>query len=315
MMLAMTVNEHLSTFHGLPVATFEVDQPVEPVAWRLTTTRSMTATESFAALWQRFLAKVDTESVTALVIGEWGDVYNSGDADSAIALMVATKDKLPALTGIFLGDIVVEQCEISWIKQGDVTPLLTGFPALTQLAIRGSDGLRLQPVQHAALRTLWFETGGLPVSVLRAVAESELPVLRELRLWLGVEDYGADWQLSDLAPFVDGKRFSALRYLGLQDSEEQNDIARLVATSAVLSQLETLDLSLGTLTDEGASALLEADLTHLKTLDLHHHFLSDEMMRRLRDALEPAGVQLDLSEVEEPDEYEDEIYYYTAVAE
>jgi hypothetical protein len=68
---------------------------------------------------------------------------------------------------------------------------------------------------------------------------------------------------------------------------------------AVLARLEELDLSLGALGDEGAAALLAGQpLTHLKRLDLHHHFMSEDMMQRLWAAL--PGVEVNLDEQEVP---------------
>ncbi|MEV4253029.1 leucine-rich repeat domain-containing protein, partial [Spirillospora sp. NPDC049652] len=66
------------------------------------------------------------------------------------------------------------------------------------------------------------------------------------------------------------------------------------------AQLETLSLGMGVLTDAGAEALLSGQpLTHLKTLDLTHHFLSDAMMERLRTSLD--GVRVVLDDQEQPD--------------
>ncbi len=53
------------------------------------------------------------------------------------------------------------------------------------------------------------------------------------------------------------------------------------------------------LSDTGAAALLSGQpLTHLKRLDLHHHFVTAEMATRLREELEPAGVRVDLSDAQ-----------------
>lgn len=68
-----------------------------------------------------------------------------------------------------------------------------------------------------------------------------------------------------------------------------------------MAQLRVLDLSNGTLGDEGGAALLDGQpLTHLERLDLHHHFMTEQMERRIAQALEPHGVRVDLSEREEP---------------
>jgi hypothetical protein len=308
----MTIHEHVKTFHGLPVTDFDTKKkrPAGPTAWRVFV-GTYGADVEFAEQWTSFLDTVDPASVTALVIGPWGQEVFDEAADPVIQAIADAHDRLPALTGIFLGDIIMEEAEISWIHQGDITPLLTAYPRLTELVVRGSEKLKLDPVRHDALQFLRFESGGLPGEVVRAVAGSTLPALRELSLWLGVGDYGATWRQTDLAPILAGSALGALRHLGLQNSDQQDDLARWVAESAIVRQLESLDLSMGTLTDEGAEPLLA--LTHLVDLDLHHHYLSDEMVERLGEAL--PGVRLDLSERQQPDRYDDEVSYYTAVAE
>ncbi|MEV6868291.1 hypothetical protein AB0M44_45840 [Streptosporangium subroseum] len=66
----------------------------------------------------------------------------------------------------------------------------------------------------------------------------------------------------------------------------QGEIAGAVARAPVVAWLESLALSMGALSDEGAEALLSGrSLTHLHKLDLHHHFLSRDMAKRLAVAL------------------------------
>jgi hypothetical protein len=90
-------------------------------------------------------------------------------------------------------------------------------------------------------------------------------------------------------------------------------VAAALAAAPIVARLEVLDLSMGMLTDAGATALLTGQpLTHLRKLDLHHHFLSEPVMQRLRDELTEAGVEVDLSEAGDP---EDEDERYIAVSE
>ncbi|MFE4518520.1 STM4015 family protein, partial [Kitasatospora sp. NPDC056783] len=263
-----------------------------------------------------FLGAVDTTRVSALVIGRW----SPDEPDSfrgPMEAIIAAAGRLPALRALFVGDITFEECEISWIQQCDVTPLLAAFPRLAELVVRGASedwegkgGLLLEPLRHEALKALRFEAGGLPGAVVRSVTGSDFPALERLELWLGVPGYGGDATMADLAPFLDGTRFPALRHLGLQNSEFQDDIAAAVAHAPVVARLESLNLSMGVLTDQGATALLEGQpLTHLRSLDLHHHFLTEEMQQRLRQAL--PEVELDLSEAGKPDDQ----WRYVAVAE
>ena len=45
--------------------------------------------------------------------------------------------------------------------------------------------------------------------------------------------------------------FPKLQYLGISDSEIQDELAEVVVNSRYMNQIETLDLSNGTLTDKG----------------------------------------------------------------
>ncbi|GLW05187.1 hypothetical protein Misp01_03170 [Microtetraspora sp. NBRC 13810] len=266
----------------------------------------------------RFFTRVDTTRVTAVVAGDWGDCYTES-SKTFVSRLAASAGRLPGLRSLFFGAISSEEAEISWIQQSDITPLLTAFPRLERLEVRGGSGLRLNPVRHDALRILRVETGGLPGEVVRAVGACDLPALEHLELWLGVEEYGGDATVTDLGPILTGERLPSLRHLGLQNSEIQDDIAAAAASAPVVARLESLNLSMGVLTDTGAEALLSGQpLTHLRRLDLHHHYLTDAMMTRVAAAL--PGVHVDLSEQEEPDlEDEDdedgEVWRYVAVSE
>jgi hypothetical protein len=146
--------------------------------------------------------------------------------------------------------------------------------------------------------------------VVRAVGRADLPALEHLELWLGTEQYGADTTVADLKGIFAGKGLPALRYLGLRNSEIADAIARALARAPVLERIEVLDLSLGNLGDEGAEALLaNPGVARLKKLDIHHHFVSDALMAQL-DAL---GIEVDVSDPEEPDE--DDRGRYIAVSE
>ncbi|MFJ9952395.1 STM4015 family protein [Kitasatospora sp. NPDC091207] len=311
----MTVNKHCGEFHGLPVLDFsgEADEarawPAPgAAAWRLAVRYG--ASTGFDGLWKAFLDTVDPAGVRALLVGPWW-TRDYDSVGATLATILRDADRLPALEALFLADVTYDECEISWLEMSDVTAVPAAFPHLTELVVRGGNGLALTPFRHDRLKALRFETGGLPGTVVRAVAGSELPALERLELWLGVDEYGGDSTIDDLTPFLDGARFPALRHLGLQNSEYQDEIAAAVAHAPVVARLESLDLSMGVLTDEGATALLEGQpLTHLRALDLHHHYLTDELQQRLRDAL--PGVAVDLSDAEDEDDPEDR---YVAVAE
>ncbi|MEV4628502.1 STM4015 family protein [Micromonospora sp. NPDC049523] len=296
----MTINTHLTEFAGRPVVVFDPEEelPADPgaVAWRLTAEYD-TSGEDFAGLVEQFLGKVEPASVQALIVGQWGSAY---EEKAPVELLVGLAARLTGLRALFLGEMTFEECEISWIQQTDVTPLLVAYPELETLRVRGADGLVVTPTRHEALRELAFESGGLPAAVVRAVGECDLPGLTHLELWLGTDNYGGDATVEDLAPILAGTRLPALTYLGLRDAEIADPVAAALAGAPVVARLQTLDLSLGILSDTGAAALLAGQpLTHLRRLDLHHHFVSEDMAARL--VAELPGVEVDLSDVQEAD--------------
>ncbi|NED15922.1 STM4015 family protein [Streptomyces sp. SID9124] len=297
--------DHLHELLGLPAVDFQSGPDAGPrpaadaAAWRVRIDAyedEGTWEEEFNA----FLEEVDPAGVRALIIGQWGESYEE-KSSYPIGLVIAAADRLTSLEAVFVGDLTMEEAEISWIEQSDVTALLTAFPALVELGVRGGSELVFPATKHERLRALTIETGGLPREVVRGVLDSELPALERLDLWLGVSAYGGDVAVSDLAPLLSGTRFPALHHLGLRNSEIENEIAAAVASAPLVARLKTLDLSCGTLGDEGAAALLEGQpLTHLDVLDLHHHFLTEPMERRVTETLAPHGVRVDLSERCEP---------------
>jgi hypothetical protein len=209
-------------------------------------------------------------------------------------------------------NITYEESEISWIGQSDVTLLLDAFPDLEQLRIRGGTGLNLGPARHENLRILIIESGGLSGGVVRTIAGATFPKLEYLELWLGSDYYGGDATLDDLAMILSGAAFPALKYLGLRDSEKADEIAAGLADALILGRIEVLDLSLGNLTNEGALALLSGNrLGGLKKLDIHHHYVSDEVI----DGLKALGIEVDANDRQEPDTYGGEIHRYIQMSE
>ncbi|MFD5589693.1 MULTISPECIES: STM4015 family protein [unclassified Streptomyces] len=318
----MTIGDHLQELYGLPAFTFPQsgDKPDLPaasaVAWRIESD-TYDAEEDWTEVFARFCAAVDTTGVRALIVGAWEDAYDTAPT-AIIEALLAARDRLPALRALFLGDMTGEECEISWINQTDVSALLAGFPELEEFGVRGGEDLGWTALRHEGLRRLTVQTGGLPVAVVRGIGASDLPALEHLDLWLGTSWYGADSEAADLAPLLSGERLPRLRHLALRNSEIQDEVAAAVASAPVVARLEVLDLSMGTLSDEGATALLAGQpLTHLKKLDLHHHFMSEALAERIRQTLEPAGVEVDLDRdgADEDVDTDGTVHRYVAVGE
>jgi predicted DNA-binding WGR domain protein len=285
-----------------------------PVIYRIgqTFTEDYDEKQSLTDNLAAFLAEPAAASAQGLVIGSWGG-FDSEEQNSApiVEALVAARDKLPNLRHLFLGDIVTEENEVSWIQQSDVSPLFEAYPRLEEFRVRGSNALSFGTLKHKNLKTLAVETGGLPVRVLREICAAKLPALEHLELWLGEENYGWDGTVEDLQPLLSGKLFPKLRYLGLRDSAIADQVAAAVARAPVLKKVRVLDLSLGNLSDEGARALLASPaVAKLEKLDIHHHFVSDEVVAQLK----ALGIEVDAGDHKEPWDFDPD-YRYIAVGE
>jgi hypothetical protein len=230
--------------------------------------------------------------IKELIIGAF-ELESSENSDVVVEKLIGLNSTFKNLKAIFLGDITFDECEISWIQQSDMAPLLNAYPQLEHFQVRGGDGLRFSDLRHDNLKTLIIETGGLYPATLSDVLSAALPKLERLDLWLGSENYGFESAIEDFEPIFSGTKFPALKHLGLMDSEIQDEVAIAVSESAVLKQLETLDLSMGVLSDKGGEALLNsADVKKLSFLNLRHHFMSDNMMEQLKGL----GIKINLDE-------------------
>jgi Leucine Rich repeat len=306
----MGIHQHAESFIGKPVVDYKAEigiaDPIDTI-YRLSV--EYDSETSIVDLLSQFVADANVSKVTGLVIGMW-DADDS--SQSVVDLLVNAHQQLSSLSALFLGDIIEEENQISWIQQSDVSPLLTAYPQLEYLQIRGNDGLSFGELKHDRLKTLIVETGGLAVERVREICDSHLPQLEHLELWLGTDDYGGDVAIEDLAPILSGGLFPYLQYLGLRDSCIADRIATAVANSTILVRIKVLDLSLGNLGDVGAMALLASPfISQLKKLDLHHHYMSEALVKDLAKL----SIEVDVSDEQEADKDDDEEYRYIAVSE
>ncbi|MGC4117323.1 MAG: WGR domain-containing protein [Myxococcales bacterium] len=150
---------------------------------------------------------------------------------------------------------------------------LDGLPA----AFGGLRTLQLQAGSLAVdrlgvpgLRQLQLRSAGMDRRTLAMLGREDWPELTSLGLWLGSPRLGCDVQLEDLSPLLVPERFPKLRKLAVWASPFGSDLAEAVTASPLVAQLESLDLSLGTLGKRAAQHLRAnaATLAHLRRLDL-----------------------------------------------
>lgn len=264
-------SEHATTFAYRKVENFDPQIGItDPVgtAYALRVPRLWSEDENITDKLEKLLQDPSASSLEALVFGYW---YNT--SSSVVDALVAAHKQLTNLKAVFIGDIEDRENMISSIAQSDISPVLAVYPNLEVLQVRGGQGLAFSPWWHDKLKALTIETGGLSRQTIAQICVLELPALEYLELWLGRDEYGGDSTIDDVMPIISGK-FPKLRYLGLRNSEYSDEIALAVVQSPLIDHLIELDLSMGTLGDEGAEALLNCPaINRLDTLNVADNFL------------------------------------------
>jgi uncharacterized protein (TIGR02996 family) len=227
---------------------------------------------------------------------------------------ISKAGKLESLRSLFIGDFEYpDENEISWVAVGNVAKVLPVAPKLRELHLRGAE-ISLGALEHPTLESLLIETGGLPGSAVASVGKCKLPELRRMEVWLGTDEYGGSGKIGQLKPLFEGSGVPKLEHLGLKNSDFEDDIAIALSKSQLLARLRSVDLSMGTMHEPGAQAILaNVDaFRHLAELDLDRNFIPDELAKQLKKALK--GI-VSVDDQEEPDDWDDEPHYYTSVGE
>ena len=258
-----------------------------------------------ATMVEEILADPEFPQVTQLIIGSWGSACED-DCQEILDGIRANKDKFAHVESLFVGDMDYEECEVSWILQGNYSDFWEAMPQLKELTIKGSMDLVLGDIVHQNLEALTIICGGLPVSVIQSIKKAKLPGLKKLVLYIGIENYGFDGNKDTIKALLEESDFPKLEYLGIEDSEIQDELVQVDLESKYMKQLHTLDLANGTLTDKGGELLLGKlpSYPNIKVLDVHYHYMSEEMEEKLK----ALPIEVDTSESNEPEEYRGEIW-------
>nr|MBP3598725.1 STM4015 family protein [Eubacterium sp.] len=265
---------------------------------------------------EEILADPELPGLSEVIIGCWGESWDNS-AQAIIDGIIENKDKFSHIKSLFVGDMDFEECEVSWIEQGNYEGLWAALPQLEKLTIKGSTNLSLGKIEHENLKSLEIICGGLPKDVLASIGESKLPNLEKLALYIGVEDYGFDGDISDIKGMLDKSDFPKLKALGIKDSEIQDEVVEVVMACKYIDQVELLELCYGTLTDKGGEILLNELPKHknIKMVDLEYHYMSEKMMDQLDDMMEANDMDIQMSDPQEEEEWDGEIWRYPMLTE
>ena len=176
-----------------------------------------------------------------------------------------------------------EEHDISWTGIDDLSDLYPTLPNLRVLELQGG-GIELgSAIALPELRVLALRSGGLPARAIESITASELPHLEELSVWFGDSDYGGSESVAVALPLLEASPRPSLRRLGLANAMFTDDLCDRLPSAPILAQLTHLDLSLGTMSDDGARRLLRSReaFAHLEHLDVRGNGLSGARCREL----------------------------------
>src|SRR5262245_2213955 len=123
-------SELLDEYYNLPVVTFEKAGDWKGPAYAYRLREDYEDDVPIGEKLQLLLTQKGADQLTALIIGAWGGSCEGGDSSEIVASVAATAPRLPSLKAIFFGEMTYEECELSWINQSDVSPLLRAYPNL-----------------------------------------------------------------------------------------------------------------------------------------------------------------------------------------
>jgi len=213
----------------------------------------------------RFLRELYISSPTA---------RGSGDEVALLHAALEEAGPRPTLQRLGLVDSGVETYPLA---AGPLRPFAWLYPRLRALDVQ-ADAFELDAgPPFGALEELALRTCSR--AVLRGLGATAWPALRQLDLWIG-RGVAAQDVLALLTP----ERFPRLTMLGLKNLAFADELCAALPGLALAPRLEWLDLSLGTMTDAGADALLRAwpRPGRLRAIGVEGNFLSPAATRRLR---------------------------------
>jgi uncharacterized protein (TIGR02996 family) len=202
-------------------------------------------------------------------------LWLSSDYAGIIAALAQARP--PALRDLFIADFVFpDEAEMSWTSLGDVAALWPALPRLEKVILQAGS-FELGTIAAPMLRHFEVRTGGLSAQSIASICNARWPMLETLNIWFGDEGYGAEGTIESIAPILDGVGLGRLKHLGLMNCAFADDICAALGASRIVKQLDTLDLSMGTMSDDGAQGLARdpATFAHLTKILLADNFLDD----------------------------------------
>lgn len=259
---------------------------------------------------KQVLASPAVVSLTELHVGV--QRWDRGEKDVPAVLKTVGASPVGAqIRRLDVGPAKENDIDTAHYTPGKLDGISEYFPALESLRVHGA-GFTLGALELPKLRDLTIETCGLSRRNMKSITAARWPELERLDLWFGSEDHGAQCGVKDLEAILDGAAFPRVKHLGLRNAEFTDALCKALPKARILKQLETLDLSMGTMSDEGARSLAAAPqaLRHLATITVTDNFLTRAGIAALRK-LGPTIVSKEQKDFDD----DDPSYRYVSVAE
>lgn len=287
----------------------DYDPPELEVDWHLGFVRAATlkrgdfdSDTDVPELTETFLALPVCRFIRDLTFGLTG--WESDNDYTEVVAAIVKSGRGKTLEHLFFGEFEYpDETEISWAPWGDLGALWAAVPNLKSFELCGAGG-DLGTIDLPKCQSFKIETGGLVKANVAAVASAKWPSLERLELWTGDDNYGADSGVDDWIPLLEATHVPKLTHLGLRNSEYTDVFVGVLAKSKLLTQLKSVDFSMGTLSEAGCQALLDnaAAFAHLDSLNLSECFVPEAMF----DGLKKVCAGVNVSGQREPHDWDDE---------
>jgi uncharacterized protein (TIGR02996 family) len=237
------------------------------------------------ALWD-LLRHPSSRFLRELVIGchAFGDQNNELMAD-----LLMRAGPHPPLRVLELADFDqtdIDNIDISRAPIGDLGGLGACYPLLEDVVLKTSD-VELGALELPRARRFAVRTSSMTKRLLASITRASWPALEELELWFGDPDrgYGADCEHAD-ARTIFSMASPKLRALAVRNAMFSDELVPDLLAWPGSARLEQLDFALGTLSDDGAAALIagKAQLPKLERLGVFECSLTPSGLAALRDA-------------------------------
>ncbi len=169
---------------------------------------------------------------------------------------------------LVLGDFTFpDECMLNWAEVGEVSLVWRCLPRLEHLSLQGDAALG--DIAAPALRSFSMVTVSCGEASLEACRRARWPRLEHFTLWTGETSVDAVVRTLEALP-------ASVVSLGLCNSAFTGELVEALTRVKLAQRLTRLDLSKGTLDDDGARRLLEqrAAFPKLTQLDLSENYLS-----------------------------------------